>query len=122
MSVKFSNFLRNNHRWPYQRWPQEWKIYQSYDIKRDICNFYINGEKEIAESIKSCNYFSIQINEANDVSRTEQLSLVIRIFDETSSAIEESFISFTPVFKLDAESITDYILNTLETQGLNYKS
>ena len=78
--------------------------------------------KEIAESIKSCKYFSIPADEANDVILTEQLSIAIRFFDETSFTIEECFISFTPMLKLDAASITDYILNTLETQGSNYKS
>ena len=73
--------------------------------------------EEIAESIKSCKYFSIQA----DVTRTEQLSL-IRFFDDTSSTIEECFISFTPMLMLGATSITDYILNTLETLGLDHKS
>ena len=61
--------------------------------------------KEIAESIKSYKYFSIQADEANDVTRTEQLSLVIRFFNETSTTIEEGFISFTSMLKLDAASI-----------------
>ena len=47
---------------------------------------------------------------------------MIRFFDETSYAIEKSFISFTPVLKLDAASITDCIWNNLETLGLDYKS
>ena len=47
---------------------------------------------------------------------------MIRFFDEISSAIEESFIFIAPVLKLDAASITDYVLNTLETLGLGYKS
>ena len=48
--------------------------------------------------------------------------LEIRFFDETCIAIEECFISFTPILKLDAESITDCILNTPETLGLHDKS
>ena len=110
-----------NHRRPYQRRPQEWKIYQSCDTEWDNCNICINGEEEIAEINKSCNYFSKQAKEANDFRRTKQLSLVIRFFDETSSAIE-SFISFPPMLELDAASISKCILNSLETLGLDYKS
>ena len=77
--------------------------------------------EEIAEGIKSCMYFSIQADEANDVTRTEPLSFVVQFFDETSTT-EDCFISLTLMLKLDALSITDNILNTLETLGLDYKS
>ena len=39
-----------------------------------------------------------------------------------SSAISKCFISFVPMFKLDAAFIIDCILNTMETLGLDYKS
>ena len=37
-------------------------------------------KEEIAESVKSCRYFSIQADKAKDVSKTEQFSLVVRFF------------------------------------------
>ena len=78
--------------------------------------------EEIAENIRSSKYFSVQADEANDVRRTQQLSLVLRFFNETSCSIEECFISFTPLPELDASAITDCIINTLERLGLDFKS
>ena len=97
--------------------------YTSPLIQNEIIAIFASMvREEIAENIKSSKYFSIQADEANDASRTKQLSLVIRFFNETSSAIEECFISFTPMLKFDAASITHCILNSLETLGLDYKS
>ena len=62
--------------------------YSSPVIQNEIITIFASMvREEIAESIKSCKYFSIQADEANDVTRTEQLSFVIRFFDETSSTI-----------------------------------
>ena len=78
--------------------------------------------EEIADSIKSCHYFSVQADEAKDVSKTEQLALVVRFYDEVSYCIQECFISFTRMELLDAASITDIILKSLEKMGLDYKN
>ena len=51
--------LKCNHR----RRPQGWKIYQSCDTERGNCNFCIYSRR-----IRSCNYFSLQADETNDVS------------------------------------------------------
>lgn len=78
--------------------------------------------EEIADNVKSCHYFSVQADEAKDVSKTEQLALVIRYFDESSKVIQECFISFTTMVLMDAAFITDIILKSLEKLGLDYKS
>lgn len=78
--------------------------------------------EEIAESVKACHYFSVQADEAKDVSKTEQLSIVVRFYDEVSHCIQECFISFTPMVLLDAASITDIILKSLTKLGFDYKS
>ncbi|XP_066958613.1 zinc finger MYM-type protein 1-like [Macrobrachium rosenbergii] len=78
--------------------------------------------EEIAENIKSCHYFSVQADEAKDVSKIEQLALVVRFYDEISHCIQECLISFTPMSSLDAAYITDIILKALEKLGLEYKS
>ncbi|XP_064078483.1 uncharacterized protein LOC135195906 [Macrobrachium nipponense] len=79
-------------------------------------------KEEIAENIKSCHYFTVQADEAKDVSKTEQLALVVRFYNEISHCIQECFISFTPMSSLDAAYITGIILKTLEKLGLDYKS
>ena len=97
--------------------------YTSSAIQNEIIQTLASMVKEeIAESGKSSRYFFIQADEAKDVSKTEQLSLVVRFFYETSCSIQECFISFTPMIMLDAASITDTILRSLEMLGLDYQS
>ncbi|XP_066969177.1 zinc finger MYM-type protein 1-like [Macrobrachium rosenbergii] len=79
-------------------------------------------KEEIAEKVRSCHYFSVQADEAKDVSKAEQLALVIRFYDEIANCIQECFISFTQMDLLDAASITDIILKSLDKLGLDYKS
>ena len=79
-------------------------------------------KEEIAENVKSCYCFSIQADEAKDVSKTEQLAIIVRFFDEITQCIQECFISFHQMMLLDAAYITDIILKTLEKLGLDYKS
>ena len=53
--------------------------YISSAIQNETIQTLASMVKEvIAESVKPCRYFSIQANEAKDVSKTEQLSLVVR--------------------------------------------
>ena len=78
--------------------------------------------KEIAENVKSCYCLSIQTDEAKNVSKTKQLALIIRFFDEITQYIQECFISFHQMMQLDAAYITDIILKTLEKLSLGYES
>ena len=77
---------------------------------------------EIVECVKSSCYFSIEADEAKDVRKIEQLSLVIRFFDGSLCRINECFIEFIPLSKLDAESTANAILSKLDQLGLDYKS
>ena len=79
-------------------------------------------QEEIAENVKSCYCFSIQADEAKNVSNTEQLAIIIRVFDEITQCIQECFVSFHQMIQLDAAYITDIIPKTLEKLGLDYKS
>lgn len=79
-------------------------------------------KEEIAENVKSCYCFSIQADGAKDVSKTEQLAIIIRFFDEITQCIQECFISFHQMMQLDAAYITDTILKALQKLGLDYKS
>ena len=79
-------------------------------------------KEEIAQNVKSCYCLFIQADEAKDVSKTEQLAIIIRVFDEFTQCIQECFISFHQMMQLDAAYIIDIILKTLEKLDLDYKS
>ena len=66
--------------------------YTSTAIQNEIINVFASMVLEnILESVKSSFYFSILAYEAKDVRKTEQLSLVIRYYDEISFSINECF-------------------------------
>ena len=79
-------------------------------------------KEEITENVKSYYCFFIQADEAKDVSKTEQLAIIIRFFDEITRYIQECFISFHQMMQLAAAYINDIIPKTLEKLGLDYKS
>ena len=97
--------------------------YTSAAIQHEIINAFASMVLEvILESVKSSFYFAILADEAKDVRKTEQLSLVIRFYDEISFCINECFLEFIPMDKLDAENIAGAILSKLDKFGLDYRS
>ena len=97
--------------------------YTNAAIQNEIINVFASMVLEvILESVKSSFYFAILADEAKDVRKTEQLSLVIRFYDEISFCINECFLEFIPMDKLDAENIAGAILSKLDKFGLDYRS
>jgi hypothetical protein len=74
---------------------------------------------EITKELWECEIFSLMVDEGKDVSRTQQLSVVVRYV--YNSAVYESFLDFTPAAKLDSESLTAFILSTLRENGIDIK-
>ncbi|KAM4772387.1 LOW QUALITY PROTEIN: zinc finger MYM-type protein 1-like [Rhinophrynus dorsalis] len=70
----------------------------------------------IAQSIKG-SPFSIMADETKDLSKTEQLSVVIRFFHE--QMVQERFLKFYRADSLDAESLTGYIFQVLTSLGID---
>ena len=82
--------------------PQNEK-YTSAAIQNEVIDVFAHMVlDDIVECVKYSSYFSIEADEAKDVRKTEQLSLVIRFFDEVTCRINECFIEFIPLSKLDA--------------------
>ena len=57
----------------------------------------------IKEDIDSAGYFSIQVDETKDVSKKEQISLVVRYF--LGGVVRKEFLHFKEAVGLDAESL-----------------
>ncbi|XP_069486309.1 zinc finger MYM-type protein 1-like [Ambystoma mexicanum] len=70
----------------------------------------------IAESLKG-SPFSILADETKDLSKTEQLSVVVKYFHNNS--VHERFLKFYKADSLDAESLTCYIFNVLSSLGID---
>ena len=61
-------------------------------------------------------------DESKDVRKTEQLSLVVRFFNEKTMKIDECFIKFIAMVDHDAESMCLAIILQLEKISLDYSS
>ncbi|XP_068210545.1 zinc finger MYM-type protein 1-like [Palaemon carinicauda] len=76
--------------------------------------------KEIIEEGKGSGEFSSIVDETKEVSKTEQISFVLRYYHD--SCVKESFLQFEAADKLDVESLTNTIFSCLDKFGLDYKS
>lgn len=76
--------------------------------------------KDIRDEVNQSLFFGIICDESKDLSKKEQISVVLRyIFD---NAIHEEFIGFTCAESLNAESLSQYIRDRLVTVGVDIKS
>ncbi|XP_049948070.1 uncharacterized protein LOC126456359 [Schistocerca serialis cubense] len=58
-------------------------------------------------------------DETMDIAGTEQLSLSAPYFDLATNVVSEDYLGFTPLARLDAKYISNTIISTLSTWGLN---
>lgn len=80
-------------------------------ITRDtICNF-----------IREAHVFSLLVDETKDSSKVEQLAIVCRYVDINTATIHERFLTYVPAPSLTAESLSQYILDTLRKYQLDPK-
>lgn len=95
--------------------------YTSPDIQNEVISLMAGMVKEeITNEVKNAKYFSVIVDETKDISKQEQLSLLLRY--SYKGQICESFLEFTPASSLDAESLTGYILDILGKHQLDYQS
>ena len=70
--------------------------------------------------MKQSGEVSLIVDETKDVSKMEQISIVLRYYHGDS--VKESFLKFLSTDKLDAGNLTNAILSCLEKFGVDYKS
>ena len=77
--------------------------------------------KRICSSVQKAEFFSLMVDETKDLSKQEQVSFVVRYVDGDTkpAAIKERFLTFHPAASLDAESLTQYILEALSNYNLD---
>ena len=75
--------------------------------------------KKIVEEVRQSGEFSLMVDETKDVSKMEQISIVLRYYHGDS--VKESFLKFLPTDKLDAGNLTNAILSCLEKFDVDYK-
>lgn len=76
-----------------------------------------NVLNDIRDEVKQSKYFGIICDETKDLSKKEQISLVVRYFYD--GFVHEEFVGFTYAETVDAKSLNTYITSQLETIGID---
>ena len=96
--------------------------YTSPEIQNSLLN--IMGrmvQDKISKEVRDAVFYSILVDETKDISKVEQLSIVIRYVD-VNTKVQERFLTYVSAESLTAESLTAYILDTLANNNLNPKN
>ncbi|XP_037801961.1 zinc finger MYM-type protein 1-like [Penaeus monodon] len=75
-------------------------------------------KKEIIQQVKDARYYAVILDCTQDVSRVEQMSLVVRFVGSKGEA-EEHFLDFMPVHETTGESLAGTLLQKVEDLRLS---
>lgn len=96
--------------------------YTSPKIQNDIIHILANKvRQQIQTCVQQAGYYSILADETKDMSKQEQLSIVIRYIDHdcVTPTVVERFLTFVIASNLTAEHLSKYILDTLSLFNLD---
>uniref|UniRef100_A0A667WAX6 TTF-type domain-containing protein n=1 Tax=Myripristis murdjan TaxID=586833 RepID=A0A667WAX6_9TELE len=86
--------------------------YTHHDIQNEILGVMADMvRRQISTEIKEAEQFAILVDECKDVSKKEQISVVVHYLSKET--VPEKFLHFTPAEGLDAESLLKSIEHTL---------
>jgi len=74
----------------------------------------------IAKEVKEAKYFAILADETKDISKTEQLSIMVRYYH--NNTMNERFLGYVPCNELNAKALFNYINKTLTDCGIDIKN
>ena len=93
--------------------------YLSPDIQNSILKIMGKMIRDrISAEVRLSGFFSLMADETKDVSKQEQLSIVVRYVDR-EGIINERFLTFVQATSLNAESLSTYIIQALEEHKID---
>ena len=97
-------------------------VYTSPKIQNTILNIMATlVRSKICSSVETSGFYSIVADETKDLSKQEQLAIVVRYVDVDTTSIMERFLAYVEATSLNAESLSKYILDTLKLYNLDTK-
>uniref|UniRef100_A0A3Q3ABG9 DUF4371 domain-containing protein n=1 Tax=Kryptolebias marmoratus TaxID=37003 RepID=A0A3Q3ABG9_KRYMA len=88
--------------------------YVHHDIQNEVFNVMAEMiRKQISNEVKEAEHFAILVDESKDISKKEQISVIVRYLQPDSEKVVEEFLHFTPAEGLDADSLFESIKMTL---------
>lgn len=97
--------------------------YLSHDIQNELITLMSKSViNEIIHRVKQAKYYAILLDCTRDVSRVEQMSIILRFCNLSTGAIEEHFIGFIAVAETTGEYLTKSILQELERNDLDIQN
>lgn len=63
--------------------------------------------ESIAKEVKEAKYFAVLAGETKDISKTEQLSIMVRYY--YNNMVNERFLGYVPCTELNAKALFEYI-------------
>lgn len=92
--------------------------YTHHSIQNDMINIMAESVRhEIAGEIANARCFALQADESKDVSKSEQISVVLRYVHDTR--VMNSFLGFTKATGLDARSLSESIFGLLNAYQIS---
>ena len=95
--------------------------YTSPETQNTILQIGDMVRSNIANAVQEVGYFSILADETKDISKKEQLAVVVRYVSLETANIHERFLTYVEATSLTAESLASYILETLKKYQLDAK-
>ena len=96
--------------------------YTSPEIQNQLLNVMPNMvRRSICNAVQNVGPFSLLADESKDLSKTEQLTVVLRYVDINDGSIHEHFLTYVPMTNFTAESLSIYLVDTLREYELDPK-
>jgi hypothetical protein len=93
----------------------------SYTIRKLISLMADKVLNVIVEEIKNAKYFGLFVDSTPDVTRINQLAIVLRYVKSDGRAIER-FIKFLDIYSHTAEYLTSTVIETIKQLSLNIEN